>query len=339
MTESPSTARLRRLRGLTWALLDVCAAGLAVFVGLYLLTGTRLWPIALAADGAHWLLLPSLIIVPLALRARRWGTLLLSGISVLALVGWFGPRFLPHGELAQADRPVLRVMAFNVNDGGAAPDLLVPVLANSGADLIALEELNAAQAEAIERELSEAYRYHWLEPLGIPGKGLLSHYPILTAELLPDRSGGHSRDAHLTLDVAGRTLTVIVAHPPPPVVDTAGYRANPYAADSIGASAALAAANGPAILLGDFNTTELSANYAVPTAAGLTDAFQTAGWGFGATWPARIKTLRVPFPLVRIDYIWHTADFTAQAAWVGPYDGSDHYPILAELVWQDGEIE
>ena len=138
--------RWRRLRGLTWAALDVYAIALALFVILYLLTGTRLWPVAFAAEGAQWLLLPALILVPLALRARRWGTLLASGVGVLALLGWFGPLFLPAWSAVQADagpvpRDALRVMAFNVNNGGAAPELLVPALAASGADVITLEEL------------------------------------------------------------------------------------------------------------------------------------------------------------------------------------------------------
>ena len=311
---------------------------------LYLLTGTRLWPVAFAAEGAQWLLLPALILVPLALRARRWGTLLASGVGVLALLGWFGPLFLPARSAVQADagpvpRDAIRVMAFNVNNGGAAPELLVPALAASGADVITLEELAADQAAAIERDLSAIYPYRWLQGLGVPGKGLLSRYPILEAEFLPDRSGGHSRDARFLLDVDGRTLTVIAAHSPPPVVDSEGYHADPHAATTIGASAALAASHGPAIMLGDFNTTQMSPNYRLPDEAGLTDSFLEAGWGFGTTFPARVAGLRLPFPLVRIDYIWHTPELVARSAWVGGYGGSDHLPILAELVWQDGEIE
>jgi vancomycin resistance protein VanJ len=40
-------------------------------------------------------------------------------------------------------------------------------------------------------------------------------------------------------------------------------------------------------------------------------------------------------PLVRIDYVWYTDDFRATRAWVGPDAGSDHLPVLAELVWEE----
>jgi endonuclease/exonuclease/phosphatase (EEP) superfamily protein YafD len=36
-------------------------------------------------------------------------------------------------------------------------------------------------------------------------------------------------------------------------------------------------------------------------------------------------------PLVRIDYIWHSAGLRALQAWQGPAIGSDHLPLQAIL--------
>jgi endonuclease/exonuclease/phosphatase (EEP) superfamily protein YafD len=36
-------------------------------------------------------------------------------------------------------------------------------------------------------------------------------------------------------------------------------------------------------------------------------------------------------PLVRIDYIWHSAGLRALQAWQGPAIGSDHLPLQALL--------
>jgi hypothetical protein len=33
-----------------------------------------------------------------------------------------------------------------------------------------------------------------------------------------------------------------------------------------------------------------------------------------------------------VDYVWHTAHFRATDSWIGPSAGSDHLPVLAELV-------
>lgn len=98
----------------------------------------------------------------------------------------------------------------------------------------------------------------------------------------------------------------------------------------------MAAAGGPTILLGDFNLTDQNDSYALLRDAGLTDAFRTAGWGFGATWP--VRKLGMPFPLVRIDYIWYSERIHCTQAWLGPDLGSDHLPLLADLTWS-GDVD
>src|SRR6478672_4421398 len=76
-------------------------------------------------------------------------------------------------------------MTYNVANGLARPDDLVAVLRSSFADVIGLEELAPDQAIAIERQLHDIYPHQSLHPLGIPGKGLVSRFPIASAELLP----------------------------------------------------------------------------------------------------------------------------------------------------------
>jgi endonuclease/exonuclease/phosphatase (EEP) superfamily protein YafD len=98
--------------------------------------------------------------------------------------------------------------------------------------------------------------------------------------------------------------------------------------------AEMATANGPGIMLGDFNTTDQSDLYKLVQDTGLTDAFRAVGWGFGLTWPVHFGRANTP-PLVRIDYIWFTKHFGAVDAWVGPQTGADHLPVLAELTWRE----
>jgi endonuclease/exonuclease/phosphatase family metal-dependent hydrolase len=38
---------------------------------------------------------------------------------------------------------------------------------------------------------------------------------------------------------------------------------------------------------------------------------------------------------LRIDYILHSVDFTARRAWIGADTGSDHLPVLADLILND----
>ncbi len=82
----------------------------------------------------------------------------------------------------------------------------------------------------------------------------------------------------------------------------------------------------PVLLMCDCNMTDTSAAYARLRTA-LNDSFREAGWGFGHTF----FPPQSPFPIQRIDYIWHSEDFTAIQAYVGQDGGSDHLPIVAKL--------
>ena len=77
---------------------------------------------------------------------------------------------------------------------------------------------------------------------------------------------------------------------------------------------------------------------------GLQDAFVEGGWDRGHTLPKRIGPWKrllalnrllssLPlFPMLRVDYIWFTDPLLCNRAWVGQDTGSDHLPVLAELV-------
>ncbi|MCC6315522.1 MAG: endonuclease/exonuclease/phosphatase family protein [Thermomicrobiales bacterium] len=236
------------------------------------------------------------------------------------------------------NRAPLTVMTFNIANGLADPLRLAEALALSNADLIALQELAPGQAVAIERMLAERYPHQSLHPLGIPGKGLLSRYPIVGAELIrlqPERP-----DLRATIRLPSGLATAIVAHPEPPRIGRGSRRRNERTVAHIRALADLAAGDEPTILLGDFNRVDWAASARLLRQAGLRDAWRAAGHGFGATLPLRWATgverghllggLRLP-PLVRVDYVWHTPHFRAEAAWLGEDAGSDHRPLLARL--------
>jgi endonuclease/exonuclease/phosphatase (EEP) superfamily protein YafD len=97
----------------------------------------------------------------------------------------------------------------------------------------------------------------------------------------------------------------------------------------------IAGDSNPLILGGDFNTTDQSQTYRLFGPI-LKNAHWQAGWGFGFTYPtSKIKFLGIfslP-PLVRIDHIFHSKHFISQKAYRLPDSGgSDHFPIVAELV-------
>jgi vancomycin resistance protein VanJ len=233
----------------------------------------------------------------------------------------------------------LRVMTFNLGNGLAPPARVVRVLRQIDADVVGLQEVAAAQARAIERDLADVYPCQAFTPSGFAGKGLLSRYPLLESEelsLYPSRP-----DFLATLDLGGSPLRVLVAHPPPPRLQAFTVVFDALALAQIETLGVLATQHPPAVLLGDFNMTPRNPAYARLTAAGLTDAFAVAGVGRGWTLPMRVghsarfdhrlQGLRLR-PVARVDYVWSTPTVRAEAAWTGPDGGSDHLPVVAGLV-------
>lgn len=235
---------------------------------------------------------------------------------------------------------MLTAMTYNVGNGLARPVPLVALLRASGADVVGLQEVSAAQADAIRRDLRDIFPYQAMYDAGFAGKALLSRYPLVLQERLdlhPARP-----DLRAVIDVGVTQLTVIVAHPVPPRLGRRGLVFASDVAAQISALAALAVAGSPALLIGDFNFTPRNPLYRHLTTMGLHDAFGVAGRGRGWTLPTRIgsssrinhRVQRVPLlPVVRVDYIWYTAPLVVKAAWVGPDAGSDHLPVLARLAF------
>jgi endonuclease/exonuclease/phosphatase (EEP) superfamily protein YafD len=221
-------------------------------------------------------------------------------------------------------------MAYNVGNGLANPERLASGLHGARADIVGLVEVTVAQAAAIRRDLAEEHPFQVHQGDGIPGKALVSRFPIETSlplELHPGRP-----DLVALVDVGGRCLRVMVAHPPPPRLHRSGLRFTDETREQFAELLKLATAGGPTILLGDFNMLDRDDHHSRLVAAGFVDSFREAGTGNGFTYPRRVGKLSL-LPVARIDYVWHSAHLRAVDAWVGDDAGSDHLPVLVELAW------
>ena len=210
-------------------------------------------------------------------------------------------------------------------------------IADAGADLVAVQELTPASAQALRDGLGAGYA-HVILDASAGDIGLLSRYPILSSERF--RPAGTGRRAlQAVLDVDGAATQVIVLHPVPPDLCwerswplPTGVRQDRVDRELADAAARASRLPGPVIVLGDLNAGDLTRGYA-SMAAVLADAYREAGSGFGFTFPfgLTLGDVSVPGPLVRIDYVFHSAHVYARWARVG-CGGSDHCYVLAELV-------
>jgi endonuclease/exonuclease/phosphatase (EEP) superfamily protein YafD len=223
----------------------------------------------------------------------------------------------------------IRILTFNIGNGCGRPEALIPLLRSVDCDLVALQEVSADQASALQRELLDDYPHRVIEGRGVAGKALLSKHPIVAHEewiLLCGRP--HLR---AEVEISGRRLHLVVAHVP--LEHTLVSLVSPVFRE-IDALARATVAASAGLLVGDFNKTPFSLLHRRLRRHGLNDSFEEVGSGPGFTFPVFGRYLGLPLPpLVRIDYVWHTSDLRAIGCRAGPDGGSDHLPVQAELAF------
>jgi len=285
-----------------------------------------------------FLFAPLLLILPVALGIRSRPAMAGALLLVVAFVALYGPALAPkrHNQPALAGADTLRVMTFNLGPTRATSALLLEAIQKENADIIAVQELTTEVRQLLIAELSIKYPYSTL------GSGhtveLLSRYPIVESERYPPAVGGRPY-LHALIDWHGVLLHVLAVHPWPPGILWFGDSVAPIGLDTRVLSAEMSHVagmvstwDGPVIVVGDFNMTEQMPAYT--TLAGvLNDAYREAGAGWGFTFPndQRLGRFRIPFPMIRIDYLFHSDELQAQTAAVGCEGSSDHCYLVTEL--------
>jgi len=283
--------------------------------------------------------LPVPFVLAVAVLTRRREVWLIA-LTGAAMWGWqWGGLFLPRLPAAQSRGSTLTVMSYNILGFNSNARATVNVIRESNADVIALQELNPENAKAIERELGDEYPYRWLDPQpGVVGGGLLSRIPFERLDAGPlDEAGWVSIPMAVRLDMPGQAVTFVRFHA------LAGPGAAPARERQAQLLAEYAQAHsGPLIFAGDLNATDQNTAYHL-IARTMCDAWREAGWGFGHTFPGRptaevggsrpvIAGIPVPMWLVRIDFVFHSAELETLEARLGLYDeASDHRPVIAAL--------
>jgi vancomycin resistance protein VanJ len=336
---TPTTFRTARWLVIAGAALY--GTGVIVLAALWSFAPNAHWSITFSNIFAAEFFLPLLLLAPGALLLRSRWMYAVTALPLVVFLALFGGRFIPHIRPAAAGGTTLRVVTFNQLFLNTNTDSLLAAIRGQQADLVALQELAPPVAEAIQRDLKTIYPAQILKPSNnVGGVGLLSRYPLEPHDAV-DGAG----EQWATLHLDGRTITVVNVH-----VHFSGisrvrsqrfgslsyFRMYDTRGRLIQVSAlqrAVRKVSGGLILMGDFNTGDREPGRAV-LAAELHDAFGETGSGFGFTFPnhKRMGPITVPFPLVRIDYIWTGGSVVPIAAHVNCDDGgSDHCMVVADL--------
>ncbi|AUG75678.1 hypothetical protein CFP65_0729 [Kitasatospora sp. MMS16-BH015] len=257
-----------------------------------------------------------LLLVPALLRrsATALVALLLPTTVWLACFGGA----LVDGSTGKGELTVVthNVAAANTDVAGT-----VRMLLDSGADLIALEELSSALEPQYRHGLAAAYPYH---AAGHGSDGLWSKYPLTEGTLATGPDGQTTTTVFRSVASTPKgEVAVYVGHLDSVRVTFGkgfGAQFRDRSIKTLGA-ALKAEPLDRVLLMGDLNGSLTDRAFA-PLTDQLTAAQEVAGAGFGFTWPSA-------FPAVRIDHILSKGRLTPTDSWVLPADGSDHLAVAA----------
>ncbi len=249
---------------------------------------------------------------------------------------------LPLG--APEPKAALRVMTYNIQAGGGDLGGIAEVIRSSGADIVALQEVDvhwhtrsgfADQAAELARRLglqvrfAPIYQLPGADAMSPPrkyGVAILSRFPVVAfTNHAITRLSTQEQDAspapmpgflEATVDVRGVHVRVFNTH--------LDYRGDPavrrqQVSESLAILGQLAT---PALLFGDLNAGP-AAPELQPLFARLPDSWPDSA-GLGFTYPALA-------PVRRIDYVLASSHFRVLDARVLETQASDHRPVVVTL--------
>lgn len=232
---------------------------------------------------------------------------------------WISATFNLNGLAGTQPVNGLTVLSYNINHH-RADEALAQELANSGAQVIALQDTDAATVQWLAQRLGMQAAY---APLGkwqgktLVDNALLSRYPMYDTDntTLPVADGDQPRGLlHAALGISrGVFVDVYATHLGGD--QTVTLEQAERASDEIDDS------NCGAVLMGDMNTTPATAAHAALT-EDLVDTFADGKYEPSKTTPSKDPTQRV-------DYLLHDKSTKVATAQVMPAGGSTHRAVRA----------
>jgi vancomycin resistance protein VanJ len=313
---------------------------------VYLLTLLAIWTVTrLVAERLWWTTLllylpqvgyalPAIVTLPWALRARDRRALLSNAAALAVTAGPLMGFNLPLIRKATSSQPRVRVLAYNIRGGVEGFESIRRQIGRFRPDVVVLTEVSGwGREQQLRAELRNALPGWNHTPVG--EVYVASRWPILQDESTPLGSSATRRKVraivqapfgrfnvvavHFYTAVHGETLRSQWRHLPSYLRRTAAVRQEQV--DDVLAWAGTR--EGPTLIAGDFNTPPAGDFYRRLTRS-YADAFAGVGWGWGYTYPARL-------PLLRIDHVFHSPEWTPLRAEAGGRTGSDHRPLFVEL--------
>lgn len=233
--------------------------------------------------------------------------------AVLVFVAAIWPQAFPHQAAPDRTKPPVRIVFANMLIRNHEPERILPWIAKENPDVVGMVEVNPFARQALINGLKHDHPY------------VVTRYDVVIASRYPLTAARHG-------DVGFSLLTATVKAPGGDVTFAVTHLTRPWPyedpSDQTGQLSRLGHALQPLsgrrfVLVGDFNT---------PPCASSLQGFlrarhlHAAGALFG-TW----NTLLPGLLRVNIDNAIASPDLNLSHRHVGPFDGSDHRPIVVDI--------
>lgn len=264
-----------------------------------------------------------LALLALAIKRRRLAllALVLAFPHIVALDSLVKVEAARAAAVEGADRRLTVMTAnllWNNDERAAAVDQILAL----NPDVVVLQE-------GVSRWRGELRRLAARYPFSGPGAAetdrrvqVFSRVPLRGARLYyPD--GRRFPYLHAVLELDGRAVHLLGVHPPYPTSRELSALRNGYLRAVARHARSLA---GPVVVAGDFNITPWSPYFLdLVETGGLRDSAKGRGWL--PTWPSWLPLAGIP-----IDHVLVGPGIAVESLARGVAAGSDHYPLIAELI-------
>ncbi len=343
-TAKPSASR-RLECGVVWAIvaLAVSAGGIgcvgpslgASDPGLQGLVGFAVEVIA-----SMWIpygFLSATVAIVAVIRRLRLPAAVLATVAIFVLAPEFSARMQVPGAHSVTSVPRLRIASVNLCSENKDDPLMEESLRELDADVLVLLEVTRSWENRLAPWFHDDYPHRWLARAPDKPGVFLEGLSIAVWSRVPSvgehevvNLRGYNAQIRVPLRWHGHSFSLYGIHPWKPYPYGLYRGAWQERHDLLGW---IRSDRLPAVVAGDFNATPRSAFMRRLCACGLANSSETVLGHAPGTWPARPATL---LPLrVGIDHIMYSAQFAAVEFRVGKTTNSDHFPVVAELVWQD----
>ena len=312
------------------------------------LLGDRTGWIELADDLEPWAYGPAPAVALLG-AVLGAGPLAAAGAATMAAFGLrWGHRYVrrtPSGYTARSASD-LTVMTFNTLAWQREGRDLEASIAQADPDIVGLQEIGPRAAAHLIEAFAGRFPHHFVtQSATSSGAAVLSRYPIQAAEAFRASPHGHWWQ-RMTIESPAGPITYLNIHTRIPYVRKTHrgirglklpleFHAERRRDEVRKLVSLLEGVDGPLIVGGDFNMTERSPDHRLLSRR-LRDAYRAVGAGLGLSFPRRGAfpvAFPAPWPMLRLDYVWHSEHFASAWAYRGDAGHSDHHPIVAGLRW------